>query len=88
MIQISRMADPVSGRRTFIKIESETQKEALEALFYANHFPYEVMPNGDMYIRAHQFEKLIQLLNGIEYELNSTHLQKRRETFNVPLPYH
>ena len=80
------MADPISKRKNFVKIETETQMEALKSLFYQNHFPHETNSDGSIYIRANQFEKLTQLLVGIEYELNSDHLEKRRESFKIPQP--
>ena len=86
MIKISRMADPISGRMSFIRIKSESQMESLKGLFYQNHFPYEETPKGEIYVRANQFERLTQLLVGIEYELRSKHLQKRREGFKLPQP--
>lgn len=72
------MADPISKRKNFVKIETETQMEALKSLFYQNHFPHETNSDGSIYIRANQFEKLTQLLVGIEYELNSDHLEEER----------
>lgn len=80
------MADPISGRKVFIKINAKGQEDQIKQLFYENHFPYEVNTKGEIYIRSNQFEKLLQLLVGIEYELSSKHLEKRKESFKIPEP--